>query len=138
MKTISNEISVGIYDHCQQIARIYHDRTVATLPYVKWVGNTGGYAERKIRITGAAHEEILLAAEDGATDTAWEVINAVADGGYRPRPTGRPAEMSGGRRVQVYLDDETLAIAERLGGGNVSAGIRAALATCRATCGGAQ
>lgn len=40
---------------------------------------------------------------------------------------GRPAQMDGGRRVQVYLDAESLAAAERIGHGNVSEGIRAAL-----------
>lgn len=42
------------------------------------------------------------------------------------RPVGRPAEI-GGKRVQVYLDDESLSIAARLGDGNVSEGIRLAL-----------
>ncbi len=45
---------------------------------------------------------------------------------------GRPAEMTDGRRIQVYLDAASLKIAERLGGGNVSAGIRAALAAANA------
>lgn len=40
---------------------------------------------------------------------------------------GRPAEMSGGKRVNVYLDAESITIAERLGRGNVSEGIRRAL-----------
>lgn len=43
------------------------------------------------------------------------------------KPVGAPQKMSDGRRVQVYLDADSLAIAERLGDGNVSAGIRAAL-----------
>ena len=42
------------------------------------------------------------------------------------RPVGRPAEV-GGKRVQVYLDAESLAIASKLGSGNVSEGIRKAL-----------
>lgn len=40
---------------------------------------------------------------------------------------GRPAAMEGGKRVQVYLDANSLKIADRLGGGNVSEGIRQAL-----------
>lgn len=48
------------------------------------------------------------------------------------RPVGRPAAI-GGKRVQVYLDDESLAIAARLGGGNVSEGVRTALK--KAACG---
>ena len=40
---------------------------------------------------------------------------------------GRPTEMTGGRRVQVYLDDASIEAATKLGDGNLSAGIRAAL-----------
>lgn len=40
---------------------------------------------------------------------------------------GRPSEMEGGKRVNVYLDAESLAIAAKLGNGNVSDGIRKAL-----------
>ena len=44
------------------------------------------------------------------------------------QPTvGRPAEMAGGKRVQVYLDAESISIASSLGKGNVSEGIRKAL-----------
>lgn len=44
------------------------------------------------------------------------------------RPAGRPPELTGGVRVNVYLDAESLEVARRLGNGNASAGIRAALA----------
>ena len=40
---------------------------------------------------------------------------------------GRPRLMRDGRRVNVYLSADALAEASRLGGGNVSAGIRQAL-----------
>lgn len=40
---------------------------------------------------------------------------------------GRPSELKGGKRVQVYLDAESLAIADEIGNGNVSEGIRKAL-----------
>lgn len=43
------------------------------------------------------------------------------------RPVGRPAEMQGGKKVNTYLDAESIAIATRLGNGNVSDGIRKAL-----------
>lgn len=42
------------------------------------------------------------------------------------RPVGRPAGV-GGKRVQVYLDVESIAIAAKIGNGNVSEGIRTAL-----------
>ena len=40
---------------------------------------------------------------------------------------GRPSEMAGGKKVNTYLDAESIAIATRLGNGNVSEGIRKAL-----------
>lgn len=40
---------------------------------------------------------------------------------------GRPSEMSGGKKVNTYLDIESIGIATRLGNGNVSDGIRKAL-----------
>ena len=44
------------------------------------------------------------------------------------RPVGRPT-IIGGRRVNVYLDDESLDVALALGDGNISAGVRLALKT---------
>ncbi len=129
MKTITRDTQVGIYDNCQQVARVYADRTVATLPYVKWVGNSGGYAERKIRIDGAAHDDIVTALEDGAEDSAWDIISEVEGGNYRPNPVGRPSELTDGKRVNVYLDPASLAAAAKIGNGNVSEGIRVALAS---------
>lgn len=40
---------------------------------------------------------------------------------------GRPAEMDGGKRVNVYLDKTSLQRAAEIGDGNVSAGIRKSL-----------
>lgn len=40
---------------------------------------------------------------------------------------GRPPSLSGGKRVNVYLDAASLKAADKLGGGNVSEGIRIAL-----------
>ncbi|MHA7682273.1 hypothetical protein [Cupriavidus sp. PET2-C1] len=40
---------------------------------------------------------------------------------------GRPAELTDGKRLNVYLDGPTLELAAALGGGNVSLGIRRAL-----------
>ena len=42
------------------------------------------------------------------------------------RRAGRPPNVHG-RRVQVYLDATSLAVASRLGNGNISQGIRQAL-----------
>lgn len=47
---------------------------------------------------------------------------------YEPRAlVGRPSEMSGGKRVNVYLDKASLQRAAEIGDGNVSAGIRKSL-----------
>jgi hypothetical protein len=40
---------------------------------------------------------------------------------------GRKSEMDGGKRVNVYLSEESIARAKEIGGGNVSEGIRMAL-----------
>lgn len=45
-----------------------------------------------------------------------------------PPSLGRPAELQGGKRMNVYLDAESLARASSLSQGNVSEGIRVALA----------
>lgn len=75
MKTITKACKVGIYDNCEYIARIYADRIVVTSPYIKWVGNTGGYAERKERITDPATLATVRAdLADDAEDSAWGAI----------------------------------------------------------------
>lgn len=45
----------------------------------------------------------------------------------KKRPAHRPRELKDGRRVNVFLDEETREKAESLGGGNVSEGIRIAV-----------
>jgi len=47
------------------------------------------------------------------------------------RSVGAPAKMQDGKRVNIYLSAESRAAAERIGGGNVSEGIRIALAKKR-------
>lgn len=46
---------------------------------------------------------------------------------------GRPSEMDGGKRINVYLDAQSVELASRLGGGNISEGIRRALKAASAT-----
>ena len=45
--------------------------------------------------------------------------------------TGRPEEMDGGKRVNVYLDASSLERARDIGNGNISVGIRIALAMAK-------
>ena len=44
---------------------------------------------------------------------------------------GRPVEMAGGKRRNIYLDAASREKAERIGNGNVSEGIRIALDSCK-------
>ena len=48
------------------------------------------------------------------------------------RQVGRPRQMEGNWRIDVYLDSVSLEAAEQLGGGNVGEGIRLVLAGLRA------
>lgn len=43
------------------------------------------------------------------------------------KESGRPAYLKRGKRINIYIDIDSLAIAKRLGSGNVSKGIRSAL-----------
>lgn len=83
MQTIYKSVQVGIYDNCTYVARIYADKIIVTTPYVKWLGNTGGYAESKEKIT---HPEILsavaLALRDDADTTAWQAIGQYLQDDY--------------------------------------------------------
>lgn len=56
----------------------------------------------------------------------WGPSGAVFKPHWYAKP-GRPSKMSGGKKVNTYLGAESIAIATRLGSGNVSEGIRKAL-----------
>jgi len=45
----------------------------------------------------------------------------------KKRPNHRPREMEGGKRRNVYIDEESWLLAQKLGKGNGSEGIRRAL-----------
>ena len=80
MKIITKDCKVGIYDNCEYVARIYADRIVVTSPYIRWAGNTGGYAERKERITDPATLAAVRAdLADDAEDSAWGAIGRALD-----------------------------------------------------------
>lgn len=72
--TLRRDVKVGIYDNCDDVVRVYEDRTVAHISGVRWVGNTGGYHCYKHRIDGKAHARILAAVADEADETAWREI----------------------------------------------------------------
>lgn len=56
----------------------------------------------------------------------WGPKGATLQPHWYARP-GRPNELSDGRRVNAYLDADSIEIASKLGSGNVSDGIRTAL-----------
>lgn len=81
INTITLSTSVGIYDRCAYVARIYKDKIIITTPYVKWIGNSGGYAEKK---TAIRELDLIKAIEtDLANDceaSAWNKIGkAIGD-----------------------------------------------------------
>ena len=81
MKTITFDCKVGIYDNCAYIARVYADKIIVTVPCIRWIGNTGGYAESKVAIRDVA--TVTAVASDLADDceaSAWGKIGrAIGD-----------------------------------------------------------
>ena len=78
---ITKDAKVGIYENCRYVARVYADKIILVSPYVKWTGNTGGYAEYKVAIRDqAVVARVILDIDDDATDSAWAQIGrAVGD-----------------------------------------------------------
>ena len=61
------DVSPGIYTGTETV-RLYEDRALHVEPYVKWVGNSGGYAERNNRITGRTLAALLQVAAQQVAD----------------------------------------------------------------------
>lgn len=81
--TISRDVQVGIYENCEYIARVYADKIIVISPYVKWVGNSGGYAERKEAIrTPAVVVAVLADLADDCEDSAWAKIGRALNDEY--------------------------------------------------------
>jgi hypothetical protein len=82
MKTISLDCTVGIYKNSEYTARVYADKIIVTVPYVKWEGNSGGYAERKVAIRSLATvTAVLRDLEDDCELSAWGRIGRAIDDG---------------------------------------------------------
>ena len=81
--TITQNVSVGIYDNCEYVARIYADKIVFLSPYIKWIGNTGGYLERKEAIRVPAVVTAILAdMADNCENSAWAKIGRALGDDY--------------------------------------------------------
>lgn len=61
------------------------------------------------------------------------ILNASVGWKWKRRKPGRPKKI-GGRDVKVYLDDESIRLAKKFGGGSMSEGIRSALKYCKKHC----
>lgn len=79
-------LQVGIYDHCTETIKLWDDRVTVKAPYVKWIGNTGGYAESCYRLDSAVlvgRLKTLAQAEtdDDAdyTEDVREIVQAYID-----------------------------------------------------------
>ncbi len=82
----SGDIKVGIYDS-EWSVRLYEDRALVVMPIVKWVGNSGGYAEIKSRITGRDLAKLLDIAkreieDDAVGDYSEDVREIIRDDQY--------------------------------------------------------
>lgn len=79
---------------------------------------------RTLELLGVEHEQ---AYNFGLAHFDTKSISKSVRRFFDVNPVGRPEELSGGRKVNTYLDAESIAIAIKLGNGNVSEGIRKAL-----------
>ncbi|MEO8101925.1 MAG: hypothetical protein ABI790_05330 [Betaproteobacteria bacterium] len=83
LHTITRDVQVGIYENCEYIARVYADKIIVLSPYVKWVGNSGGYAEARSAIREPKNITAILAdLADDCEDDAWAHIGAALDDDY--------------------------------------------------------
>ena len=80
---LTKDVKVGIYENCEYVARVYADKIILVSPYVKWVGNSGGYAESKIAIRDQAIiAKVLADIADDAEDSAWAKIGCAVSDDY--------------------------------------------------------
>ena len=66
----SDRMAVGIWDNTYWSVRLYADRAIARLPYVKWINNSGSLEYRTERLTGKALDTLLAIAEQQVADDA--------------------------------------------------------------------
>lgn len=95
------------------------------LPMAKTYWGTGPLP-KGAKIIGGYSDDHLAGALIELKSGAWTCGNAGAHTNvYKPK--GRPQEMQGGKRRNVYIDDASWDKAAKIGKGNASDGIRVAL-----------
>jgi hypothetical protein len=60
----SGELTVGIYERCAWSIRLYEDRAIVRMPYVKWIGQTGTLDFARNVYTGRILRKLLALAAD--------------------------------------------------------------------------
>ena len=81
--TIEQDVSVGIWNNEQYVARIYSDKIIVEMPYVRWLNNSGSLAIAKNAIRrDACIKAIIQAMDDDCEDEAWQLIGAELDNPY--------------------------------------------------------
>lgn len=60
IKTWNNDIKVGIWES-EWTLRLYDDKAILHMPYVKWVNNSGSLAERTTRFDATSGPRIFAA-----------------------------------------------------------------------------
>jgi hypothetical protein len=114
MKTITSSAgTVGIYENTETVARVYRDRTVVTVPYIHWAGNSGRLATRRVRLAPEVHAAVWIALLAGDEAAAWREIDYAVEAGWctaagtrqagkrRPRTHHRPGDPKGRRTPPV-------------------------------------
>lgn len=84
-------------------------------------GETGALVQTQAGIYSMLNARVLASLDQRKVKAALGITN----------DPGRPAELTGGKRVNVYLDAGSLEKAAELGNGNVSEGIRIALQSAK-------
>lgn len=81
--TITKDVSVGIWNNEEYVARIYKDKIIVVSPYVRWINNSGNLDYRKESIRDQKTvDRIIQELSDDCEDTAWEIIGNYLDDTY--------------------------------------------------------
>jgi hypothetical protein len=107
------------------------DRAAAEAAFTELVNRTYLDDQRWAAVLSYNNSQIASHRFDCRPGDADYWRDKLADIRWPSGRVGRPRLMEGGRRLNIYLDSASLETAARLGGGNVSEGIRLALAALR-------
>lgn len=114
----SNDITVDLAGNWRLYAPTIPAGCKALGTVTKGSGESGALVQTQAGIYSMLNARVLSSIDQRKVRAALGVAN----------DPGRPAELTGGKRVNVYLDAASLDRAAELGNGNVSEGIRIALA----------